>query len=101
VLYDVDQRRRLASIHVPVELRNPVSADTEFESDDPALEATQRDPRFVARRRFENLTRDCLLALMANDEPADPVNPDGWIPDRPIERIFWPPPDELSRYLRR
>jgi len=101
VLYQVSTKRALASIHAVSYVQKPVDPDERYSGSDPADNLERVDPREDARHTFEQDTRACLLALMAKDEPADTVKPEGWIPDRPIEPIIWPPLDDLRRRSNR
>jgi hypothetical protein len=97
VLYEASSRRPLASLHSVAFIQRPTKQDEHYRGSDPADDLERCDPRIAARRMFEQYARDCLLALAANDEPAETIAPDGWIPDRPIEPIIWPPLDDLRR----
>lgn len=97
VLYEVATRRALASLHAIGFVQAPVAPDEEYAGDDPADHFERVDPRELARKEFRQYARECLLALMAKDEAAEPVAPEGWIPDRPIEPLLWPPLDDLRR----
>ncbi len=96
VLYDVDARRMLASVQSSAYVPDPILPDEDCDRDLSSAEQQRRDARLLALARFEQNMRDCMLALMANDEPVSPVAPEGWIPDRPIEPIMWPPVGDLA-----
>jgi len=97
MIYEVKTRRPLASLHASAYVQQPVEPDEHYSGDDPVHDLDRKDPRLIAIKSFEQHARACLLALMANDEPAETVAPEGWIPDRPIDPILWPPLDERLR----
>lgn len=98
-LYEVATGRQLASIHSVARVDNPIALDDKDDYEDLAAEREARDPRLVALGRFEQHLRDCLLYLHANDEPLDPVTPEGWVPTI-LDPATWPPSDEqIWRYL--
>lgn len=98
-LYEVATGRQLAAIHSTAHVDHPIALDDKDDYEDLAAEREARDPRLVALRRFEQHLRDCLLQLNANDEPAEPVTPEGWVPTF-VDPATWPPPDEqIWRYL--
>ncbi len=95
VLYSVPARRMLAAIHADAYIEDPVDLDDSRCAGSPS--ADMRDPRLVCVGQFEAKMRDCLLALMQNDDPVKATAPDGWIPDREIEPLIWPPSEDLFR----
>ncbi|MCB9850686.1 MAG: hypothetical protein H6817_08265 [Phycisphaerales bacterium] len=96
VLYDVKTQQALASLHTAAYVQDPIAPDAELEPDESVEHLDDRDPRLIAIRRFDLLSRACLMALMSNDESAAPTAPDGWIPARPMEPVIWPPIDDLG-----
>ena len=101
-LYDVSSGRIMAVLHSDAYVEHPVAMNARIDDHDLAEEIEQRDPRLIGVSKFEESARNCLLALMANDDPAEPVVPEGWVPDREIERLIWPPlEDSKYRELRR
>jgi hypothetical protein len=103
VLFEVASARPLAEIHARGCVDEPLLLSPDDQRGTLPRDWETRVPLLVARRRFELLTRQCLLALMANDEPMPTVRPEGWVPDRPLEPAVWPPVNEeaLRRLLRR
>jgi len=94
VLYQVGTQAPLAALHAVAFIQQPVEPDEHHRSRESIEHVEQNDPRITARRTFERYARECLLALAANDQPAERVAPEGWIPDRPMEPILWPPVDD-------
>lgn len=95
VLYEVSTRRLLALVHASAHVDMPIASDEEADRKIPLEDHVSRDPRLLSIRTFEHTMRECLLALMANDESTAPVAPEGWIPDRQFEPLTWPPPADL------
>lgn len=97
VLYRVSDGQPLAAIHargIYVEPEDDEEEETD-EAEEPESELdellTPCTPRLVAEHRFRSLTRDCILKLLANDEPVEPAPEEGWVPEAPLAPQIWPP----------
>ena len=97
VLYEAPSGRVLAVIHARGHVETPIAFDEQADRKVPLEDHLKRDTRLLTIRTFESTMRACLLALMANDEPAERVAPEGWIPDRQFEPLTWPPGENLGR----
>ncbi|UCG17010.1 MAG: hypothetical protein JSV19_03035 [Phycisphaerales bacterium] len=96
VLYRVSDGQPLAAIHargIYVEPEEDDKEAAEAEEPENELEAllSPCTPRLVAEQRFRSLTRDCILKLLANDEPVEPAPEEGWVPQGPLAPQIWPP----------
>ena len=96
VLYRVNDGQPLAAIHARGIYVEPEEDDEELaEAEEPRSELdellTPCTPRLVAEARFRSLTRDCILKLLAGDEPAEPEPEEGWVPEGPLAPQIWPP----------
>ncbi len=93
VLFEVHDRRPLAAIRSLAAVADPIDGDETVSHPDEksTVAREQRDPRLVSEQYFEALMRKCLLALMHNDDPAERVAPEGWVPERMLEPAIWPP----------
>lgn len=102
VLYAVNSRQQLATIHAFAHIQHPIALDDEDDYELEAAEREARDPLLVATRQFERYMRDLLMKLRANNDPQSPEAPQGWTPQY-MEPAVWPPidPSFFDRQRRR
>lgn len=99
VLLDTRTREVLAMIHARGHYTEPTKKEKEQEKEtesDATILLKPCTPRLVAERRFEQLTRDCILALVRHDRPIEPQPVEGWVPELPWAPRIWPPVMDMN-----
>ena len=102
VLVDVPERRLVAALRWRSFVVEPIPWDERYPtsvSGEEIEEQEKQDPQLQSVHRFQSSMEDCLLALMANDLPSDRIQPEGWVPSRPLGPAIWPPIED--RGIRR
>ncbi len=85
VLYDVTQRRPLATLHASAEFRDREGAETS--PDRLRGDHRDRDARFQAQRAFEQHVLACLRELIHADAPPTTTQPHKW--HQPLVERWW------------
>ncbi|MCG3131332.1 MAG: hypothetical protein FLDDKLPJ_02122 [Phycisphaerae bacterium] len=88
VLHDAATGQPIAVLHAEGE-RAPRPED--YETTYNNVDAWDYEARALARRKFKKLAVACLRDLIANDVPQKTKAPEGWVPDRPLAPVHWPP----------
>lgn len=86
VLYDANLAQPLGLIHA-----RAASALTPEERQKYRVNLWETDARALVRDKFEKNLRQCVRQLVAADEPAEVVAPEGWAPMPPVMPTAWPP----------
>ena len=91
VLYDAEAETPLATVHARAHSLVPPEEGRARDENCP----WETDARALVRARFEQLTLDCVRALILNDEAEIVEVPPGWKPAEPVLPIVWPPRRDL------
>jgi hypothetical protein len=92
VVYDVKHAQPLASIETVAHVAAPIADNARIDRDERGANGMAADPRQIAVKQFQEMARECMLALRSNDHAGPRVAPEGWVPNVPIEPLEWPPP---------
>ena len=50
----------------------------------------------MAIYKFEDMVRECIIALRESDTPFENLPTEGWVPERPPDTLLWPPQGKQS-----